>query len=1254
MTQAGFQQAGDGFWSTRRPECPAECAENAIRAIWVESGNEWLPLSQVWVGAEPVAMLKNVIQPLVRRAQEFNDSRRSKIADAINRWCLRDCYGNVLLARLNDLAEAEFSRRLNEDNPVRTDRLKMLILADNWKPDRLPLPWLEPVQHAAKSAIVKFCRNAGFDNLRGKTLLLGGGEIALILSWLPNYQLAPQWLVADALPWFRAREIWEVFGLKALQLDATTVEAKANLGKELLAGYRHWKDAEFSEIQMNAIRALFRDATGNWVIGHPGGIEKRLNEHCDWLPPQSPAVAVIPFECIVEGNDYSTFGCAVLDLRLAHIPELRAKTIPLSEFKESIPESEDDLVTMVDGELPESMLENPWFLRLRKLLPDFPMVSFPGKPRLSWKRGTMELCIYKAAFGLCKRGESDAIFIADTNREPPPGPRPDSDARYLPVLVAYTQVAPDDRVVARAVRANSGLAKIYQEHRSKIKARLVQAHATEMGYEAQHVMRELLQNAESAYASRHPDRQASERSFQVIATDKAHGSEWAIQVTHSGRAFNESDCDDQDRSDDIARLCALAAPQNRTRDEVGRFNRGFKAVFQVTDSVRVVSGGYDFTVEDLLLLTPPDPQPDPNHEDSSTSFFFKVEAAKVPLLFREEKGKPQPFQTHELVFLRHVSSISIKIANVPRQVFTFHLEESQIDRWELMRIFSLYENVTSEEHFLVNEKRLDSGERVVVALSVSREQHLPQSVPMNLRRMYRTFPLQPPAEWIPFLINADFITEQGRAGLMPNSINDRCILDAVRMVFDLVRNRIEAAKGNISTWVSWITWLDRSNLNRGADAMPSVRDDYLRVLREFDEWISDHLPDGTGLKARKDLVFPSRLMRRIAKVGANEYALLSFDRKRWIAEEVADALTPYDTIAGGVLQLQSEVERLIDEGTDKKGLRDTLEKLKGAEFSLDGVSKQEIDVALGLLALYQVAHLKELLVLTPDGDSSEVDFGEAGRNIEVADVVQAWNEEQALSEFSLDGWMGKVVFEGIEGLNRNAKRSVLCDTDSCKGKEAWFRLLCLGSLLGARALPRTVHRFWNSELVPRGIMKAATGKGELAKVLGEISHRAFGDLDATGENAEMWRRVFYDFEKIRLFVFQDDLPGAFLEHVSDYGEWDAPINFLKNGFRKLDARWTCAIGQSMTAPLFWVMRELRRVGVMQSDAFDASCYYINGPARRAAYQLGWIDETGIRAFRFEELLELGRICHKAMLEKCPGLVGHFDLPLQWYAFSKRR
>jgi len=1253
MTKAEFQQAGDRFWSTFRPPCPVECAESAIRAIWVESGNEWLPLSQIWVGAEPVAMLRNVIQPLVQRAQEFNNSRRSRIADAINKWCLRDCYGNVLLARLNDLAVAEFSRRLKEDNPVRTDRLKMLILADNWKPEKLPLPWQEPVQHAAKSAIVKFCRNAGFDQMSGKTLLVGGSDVASILSFLPNYHAAPEWLVADALKWFLAREVLEVFGLKALQLDAATVVEKANLGKELLAGCRHWKDAEFSENQMEALRMLFRDATGNWVIGYPGGIEKRLNEHCDWLPPQSPALAVTPFECIVEGNDNHTFGCAVLDPRLAHIPELRAKTIPLSEFKYSIPESEDDLETMVEGEIPESMLTNLWFRRLRELPPQIPMVSFPGKPRLSWKRGTMELSISKAAFGLCKLGETGAIFIADSNREPPPGPRHDPDARYLPVLVAYTQVAPDDRLVANAVRANRGLAKTYREHRSKIKARLVQAHATEMGYEAQHVMRELLQNAESAYASRHPDRQAAERSFQVAATDEAHGSEWAIKVTHSGRAFNESDCDDHDRSDDIARLCALAAPQNRTRDEVGRFNRGFKAVFQVTDSVRVVSGGYDFTVEDLLLLTPPDPQPDKNNEDSSTSFFFKVEAAKVPLLFREEKGKPRPFQTRELVFLRHISSISVNIAKVP-QSFTIHLEESPLDGWMLLRIFFSSEKVTSEEQFWVAQKRLNSGERVAVALSVSREQHLPQSVPMDLRRLYRTFPLQQPAEWISFLINADFITEQGRAGLMPNSINDRCILEAVRMVFDLVQNRIYASLGNISTWVSWINWLDRSNLNRGADAMPSVRDDYSRVLREFDEWISDHLPDGTGLKARRDFIFPSRLLRRIGKVEDDDYALLRFDTTRWIAEEVADALVPYEGSAGGVLQLQSEVARLISEGTDKERLRISIEKLKGSAFSQDGVSKQEIDVALGLLARHQVVHLKELLELTPDGYSPELDFGEAERKVEVTDVVQVWNEEQALSEFSLDGWMGEIVFERIEGLNRNAKRSALCETASINGQEAWFRLLCLGSLLGARALPRTVCRFWNSELVPRGIMKAATGKVGLSNVLGEISHRAFGDLDATGENAEMWRRVFYDFEKIRLFVFQDDLPGAFLEHVADCREWDAPINFLKNGFRKLDEPWTCAIGQSMTAPLFWVMRELRQVGVIESDAFDASCYYINGPARRTAYQLGWIDETDMHAFRFEELLEIGKTCHNNMLEECPGLVGHFDIPLQWYALNNPR
>ena len=84
----------------------------------------------------------------------------------------------------------------------------------------------------------------------------------------------------------------------------------------------------------------------------------------------------------------------------------------------------------------------------------------------------------------------------------------------------------------------------------------------------------------------------------------------------------------------------------------------------------------------------------------------------------------------------------------------------------------------------------------------------------------------------------------------------------------------------------------------------------------------------------------------------------------------------------------------------------------------------------------------------------------------------------------------------------------------------------------------------------------------------------------------------------------------------------------------------------MTAPLVWIMRELRRINFIEYDTFDASCHYMNGPARRVAAQLGWITPALCRAYNFEDLLKLSRICH----DKTQEFRRFFDLPLQLYAF----
>lgn len=902
MTESDFRKAGDAFWSAARPACPPALQDSVIRAIWVESGPSWVPLTEVWLGGEPIAMMKGIVRPLERKQGELNDQRRKRMFEAIDRWGLNPDYDNIIEERVEENSESEFYRRLKGDHPANPHRLRMLVLAPNWNPSRLPAAWRDHVTVAVKQAVNRLFEDSGCSTWRGKTLLVGGGAMSKIMSWLPNYVEAPVWFEPDSIRWVEDQGILRHLNLSHKDLENLTKDRKSDLGKELLAGFRHWIQPPFEDDHIAAMRELLLDATGTWTVGYPGGADKRLNEHCAWIQPITPECTDACVDCIISGAiRHDLDGGSFLPVSLAAIPELRNKCIQVSDLHHEpiTTDEDDDAIRLIEAEIPDSVAHNPWFHRLRELLPDAAIVSLPGQQRLKWKRGSIELTVPKADFGLCKLKESDAIFIADAHRSGET--TRDPGARYLPVLVAYTQIAPNDRVIGKAVLSNRRLGNLYKEHRDKIKARLVQVHATEMGYHAEHVMRELLQNAESAYASRKDTLLPEERQFKISAKAAANGADWEFEISHSGRAFNETDSDGNERADDIWRLSALAGTQNRTDEEVGRFNRGFKAVFQVTDEVRIISGGYIFSVEDMLILDPIEPVHDSKATDTSTRFIFRVGAAKKTSLLRDDRhGKPKPFAVIDLVFLRHIDTIITELEDRIESRFELRREVSEAD-WRILLIRDTKEPYQMEK-FLVCQRRDTTNQRTAVAIMLDAN-GLPVQVPKHQRFLYRTFPLEESSDWFPFLMNADFITDKGRAGLLPKAENDALIIHALEMSLALVRSRITETSGCIPNWVSWVNSLGRSKLKEGASTVSTRQSVFDSALHSFDTWLFDHLPDGERLRPASEFTFPSRLMREVEKDGRFS-DVLRIDTTRWINCEVAEALQPFGAIYGRTLQLR--------------------------------------------------------------------------------------------------------------------------------------------------------------------------------------------------------------------------------------------------------------------------------------------------------------------------------------------------------------
>jgi hypothetical protein len=305
---------------------------------------------------------------------------------------------------------------------------------------------------------------------------------------------------------------------------------------------------------------------------------------------------------------------------------------------------------------------------------------------------------------------------------------------------------------------------------------------------------------------------------------------------------------------------------------------------------------------------------------------------------------------------------------------------------------------------------------------------------------------------------------------------------------------------------------------------------------------------------------------------------------------------------------------------------------------------------------------------TPSETSPDFDLQQ---NLSPEDIVHCWCEKTALNLFTVAGRIGRLVVP--DSMTDNDIASRLRRPDSLEGKAAWYRLLCMGCTLGlplgTRALA-SLENLWNTELTEEfwqttipttsSNISNVNFNSNLDSFFEAKIHALFRNENASGENAAFWRRIFYDFRKIHYLVFINHLPETIIE-ISSFPEvgGQALVQFLKTGHIPHEIqdintpRFKGVIGQSMTAPLLFVMRELRRLGVVNQQ-FDDACYYMNSPSRRVARRLGWISDGSAYLSDFSNLVGYSEIVHKRMKEEIPELAEFFDLPLQLYAYKNPR
>ncbi len=418
---------------------------------------------------------------------------------------------------------------------------------------------------------------------------------------------------------------------------------------------------------------------------------------------------------------------------------------------------------------------------------------------------------------------------------------------------------------------------------------------------------------------------------------------------------------------------------------------------------------------------------------------------------------------------------------------------------------------------------------------------------------------------------------------------------------------------------------------------------------------------GSAYSATESLEF-FRLCREEMKIDEGEVA-------GWISESVvvsdsvriAAALrflaSDDDLAVESARRLASETRKALVESSpflellqeDQNRVRNRFREAKIRDADRDGVEYTE--AATPYLDIIQ----------GPDGE----------RLLTIDEIVQAWDghELEATNEFTVSGEFRELVFPGVAG--GVDLGSLLRDVDSLAGKEHWYRLLCLGCSLSvplgvsptSRIIPfwrrRLDAEFWGAT-IPKTLAEAESSGFDqrLDAFFENVIHQSFRDANAGGEDADLWRRVFYDFRKMHFFVFRNHLPAELMRLVacSDVNGTQL-VEFLRSGNVPLAMqepgfeRWTGVIGQSMSAPLLFVMRELRRLAVLPDDRFNRACYYMNSPARRIAFRLGWLDEKERRSYAFDNLVSLSNTVCDNMRNEADKLLPFLDLPLQWYALQ---
>ena len=1217
-----WQTHGEQFWRNPRRPCPPQFLASALACLHVPSGDGgWLPLSKLWLDDDtPVDCFAGLLTAWPLR---YTNAERQRITGFLNHWGLFGEWERTTKAMLKEKLLGELTRRLAEQS---MEDAFAVVFNNAFQEARKPLNdgWKHIVNEAEKTAVSRFIQaRAKEDNLSGKTVLSASivATIRAALCLDADFVLAPPWLTDEANQRICRLGLQEKLSLKFLSQQEFSKQREA-LIRELLEQFHNWKDtaptpdAQAGLQEMAAITSLANRR--NWPVGLSSKRKPLLKE---LIHSQSEEADANPAEqlnrLLLQKVDWPNAG--PLPALLAQVPSIAEACFQPHNLKLEMP---DVRLTRIErGQIPVDALE-------------------VGPVRALVEAGMHRFFTSTQALKLRWRQDGDVVatlpvadYVVDGDKLIFAHSLPPADEeQYGEVLALYQRCDVPSAAYRRDQKAGLAGFTLYQNHRDQITKVLIEKEVQDLGYGKQHVLRELLQNAESAYASKASP--SVDRWFHFVVERPPQGSLCKVIASHMGRAFNEPDKDGKERPD-VNQIVMVNAPNQNTEDEVGRFNKGFKCVFSVAHEQRVSiqSGGFDFTVQDLLLRHPNPPKRDPNDHNPETKFTFDAEVKDVRAMLgldetRNASAPLRVFNASSFVFLRHLRRVKVKFDG--REWAWSITRRPEGNGWEIVTV-SAGANQPAEV-FLVFHGRQDgiTGRRYAVAVRL--KDGLPAMLESDWRSLRLTFETDAKLN-LGVLVNGQFDAEPGRRELV--NVAESGLVDAA--LYAAVA-RCEAELTRENSKMRWLAWAQVLNLSGGLTGLKDRVSSFEILSQRVKQFFTTRIPHAGATKSVEQLTFPTGLMREL--LNANYASRWGVPFADWIDAEVEKQLPNAERTEfslpkwlGQQAPLAPELHEIQhDLGTNQ--FRTLTERFTPRQ-------KAELAEAQRIL----MEKLRPTAPVTP-------------RSLPIAEwtATQLWSwwkkESEPAQLYTLDGdsnWPLLFPNDPTPKAMRSEKLRTTLAQPEGEGREVWYRLLSLACLLSARGRTETLRDFWLEKLEAGGFWEATGLKCDFANVtrelFGNLVLQRHNDGAATGEWADYWRRVFYDVRKVHQLVWHHNFAETIVRLALDSRRAGDLTMFLRGGQLEGQPAWAGVLGQSSGAPLFFVARELCRLNLVKSPDLKRLAFFPCTPVRRAALSIGWLQPPSLAyATDFNSLARVSEQLHQRVIGH-PELAKLFDIPL---------